>query len=121
MTIEDQLKNEILRRYKTVKGFSEYVGVPNSTINSVFKRGIKNAGIASMIKIFQALDLDIESVAEGSLRKIRAPEGCDDFPCADDSLSPEERKAVELMRTNSDARAQIMLVMEMHKNDTPKE
>lgn len=36
-------------------------------------------------------------------------------------LSLEERKTIELMRTNSEALAQILLVMEMHKKDTPKE
>lgn len=128
MSIEDQLKNEILRRYKTVKGFSEHIGVPNSTVNSMFKRGIKNAGIVSMIKIFSALDLDIASVADGSLRKIGVKKCCDDLNGTDCEraesmldLSMEERAAVMIMRTNSDARAQILLVMEMHKNGTPKE
>ena len=38
-------------------------------------------------------------------------------------LSPEERETIDLMRSNSEARAQIMLVKEMHKlkKDTPKD
>ncbi len=73
MTIEEQLKQEILLRYKSVRAFTTAVDIPYSTLDSVFKRGIANAGISTMLKVFDALDLDIESVTDGELRP-RAPE-----------------------------------------------
>lgn len=68
MTIEEQLKMEILKRYKSVRAFTISQEIPYSTLDSVFKRGISKAGIETMLKIFSALDLDIESIASGTLR-----------------------------------------------------
>lgn len=68
MTIEDQLKREILEKYKSVRAFTADVNIPYSTLDSVFKRGISNAGVSTMIKVFDALDLDIESVQSDKLR-----------------------------------------------------
>lgn len=68
MTIEEQLKQEILSRYKSVRAFTTTIGIPYSTLDSVFKRGISNAGVSTMIKVFHALGLDIESIHDGELR-----------------------------------------------------
>ena len=68
MTLEEQLKQEILGRYKSVRAFTTSINIPYSTLDSVFKRGIANAGVSTMIKVFDALDLDIESIAFGELR-----------------------------------------------------
>lgn len=68
MTMEEQLKNAILEKYKSVRAFTTTINIPYSTLDSVFKRGISNAGISTMIKVFDALDLDIESVSSGELR-----------------------------------------------------
>lgn len=73
MTMEEQLKQEILSRYKSVRAFTTAIDIPYSTLDSVFKRGILNAGINTMLKVFDALDLDIESVTDGELRP-RPPE-----------------------------------------------
>ena len=68
MTLEEQLKSEILNRYKSVRAFTTSINIPYSTLDSVFKRGIANAGVSTMIKVFDTLDLDIESIAFGELR-----------------------------------------------------
>lgn len=68
MTLEEQLKNEILSKYKSVRAFTTSINIPYSTLDSVFKRGIANAGVSTMIKVFDALDLDIESITFGELR-----------------------------------------------------
>lgn len=72
MTIEEQLKQEILTRYKSVRAFTTAVGIPYTTLDSVFKRGIQKAGVSTMIKIFNALNLDIESIQDGKLRPAQA-------------------------------------------------
>lgn len=87
MTLEEQLKNEILSRYKSVRAFTTSINVPYSTLDSVFKRGIANAGVSTMIKVFDALDLDIESIVFGELRHRDAdknsPDTTEDAPGED--------------------------------------
>ena len=56
MTIEEQLKNIIKMRYKRVRAFTNQIGIPYTTLDSVFKRGISNSGIGTMIKIFESLN-----------------------------------------------------------------
>lgn len=68
MTVEEQLKQEILKQYKSVRAFTTEIGIPYTTLHSVFTRGIANAGIETMLKVFDALGLDIESVPTGTLR-----------------------------------------------------
>lgn len=67
MTIEEQLKQEILSRYKSIRAFTTAIDIPYSTLDSALKRGISNAGISTMIKVFNALDLDVEGIAVGTL------------------------------------------------------
>lgn len=69
MTMEEQLKKEILSRYKSIRAFTTDIGIPYSTLDSVFKRGISNSGVSTMIKIFSALGLDVESIQSGKLKK----------------------------------------------------
>ena len=69
LTIEEQLKNIIKTRYKSVRAFTNQIGIPYTTLDSVFKRGISNSGIGTMLKIFESLDLDVESIPTGTLIK----------------------------------------------------
>ena len=68
MAIEDQLKAIILERYKSIRAFTMEIDIPYSTLDTIFKRGIGGAGVSTVIKIFQALDLDIESISKGDLK-----------------------------------------------------
>lgn len=69
MTLEEQLKAIILEKYRSVRAFTTEIGVPYDSVKSILKRpnGIKNAGVGLMLKIFNALDLDIESIETGTL------------------------------------------------------
>lgn len=67
MSIEDQLKCEILSRYKSIRAFTVENNIPYTTVDSIFKRGIMTAGIGTTLNIFGALDLDIESIKTGTL------------------------------------------------------
>ena len=69
MTIEEQLKNEILYKFKSVREFALSANIPYSTVDSVLKRGIKKSGVGTVIKIFSFLDLDMESISSGRLEK----------------------------------------------------
>lgn len=67
MTIEEQLKSEILKQYGSVRALTNAIGVSYSTLDSALKRGISNAGVSTMIRVFQALSLDIENIQRGDL------------------------------------------------------
>lgn len=89
MTMEEQLKNAILEKYKSVRAFTTTINIPYSTLDSVFKRGISNAGVSTMIKVFDALDLDIESVSSGELQHRKS--GNKESPGPDESALGEKQ------------------------------
>lgn len=67
MSIEEQLRKEILKQYGSVRALTNEIGVSYSTLDSALKRGISNAGVSTMIRVFQALNLDIENIQRGDL------------------------------------------------------
>ncbi len=67
MPVEQDLKNLILQRYKSVRAFSEETGIPYSTIDSIFKRGIANSSVSNIIKICRALGIDADSLGDGKV------------------------------------------------------
>lgn len=69
MTKEEQLKAIILTKYKSVNNFAVSLNISPSTINSVLRRGIDGASIQVMLKVFDALDLDIESARTDALKE----------------------------------------------------
>lgn len=69
MTIEEQLKQKILERYKSIRSFTQAIDIPYTTLDSIFKRGLSNAGVGTVIKIFTSLDLDVESIVSCSLEE----------------------------------------------------
>lgn len=71
MDIEDQLKQYILLNFKSIRAFTQEAGIPYSTMDSIFKRGISNAGVGTVIKIFHFLNLDVESLASGELVQLK--------------------------------------------------
>ena len=71
MEIEDQLKEVILDRYKSLRAFTSAIDIPYSTLDSALKRGgLHKVGVSKAIKIFSALDLDIESIQTGNLKSL---------------------------------------------------
>ena len=60
MNIEDGILREIKYKYKTVKGFSNVIDLPYTTVDSILKRGILNSSVSNVVKIFVELDLDLE-------------------------------------------------------------
>lgn len=67
MTIEDQLKGMIRKKYKSIRAFTKTINIPYSTLDSIFKRGIQNAGVGTVLEIFNALELDVESIRHNKL------------------------------------------------------
>jgi hypothetical protein len=67
MTIENQLKNYILSKYKSVRSFSIEANIPYSTIENILNRSISNAGVATVLKICNSLNLDIECLVKNEI------------------------------------------------------
>lgn len=67
MTLEEQLAQEIKAQYRSVRQFALCHGINYSQLTSALKRGIAGAGVESMLTVFNALGLDIESVRTGKL------------------------------------------------------
>lgn len=68
MSIEEQLKAQILSKYRSVNAFSKSIGIPNTTVVTILDKGIMRAGVQNVIRIFNALDLDVESIQSGILK-----------------------------------------------------
>lgn len=70
MSIENELKNLILSRYKSVREFSIETNIPYTTIVSVFNRGIGNSSVNTIIKICRALAISVDKLADGEIQTI---------------------------------------------------
>lgn len=62
MTSEEILKSTIKSKYTSVRAFAKEYDIPYSTLTSILDRGIATAGVGSMIKICQALDISLEEL-----------------------------------------------------------
>lgn len=73
MTTEDKLKSYILTKYKSVREFTQSIEMPYSTIATIFKRGVDNASVTTIIKICHALNISTDSLAEGKIVPLDLP------------------------------------------------
>ena len=67
MTIEEQLKNFILSRYRSIREFTLVIDMPYTTIDSIFRRGIGNSSVSTVIKICKALQISADELADGKI------------------------------------------------------
>lgn len=67
MSIEIELKELILSRYKSVRDFAISIEMPYSTLDSIFKRGVSNASITNIIKICETLFISADDLARGKI------------------------------------------------------
>lgn len=67
MNIEEQLKEYILTKHKSVLEFTQEIEMPYSTFRTILKRGIENANVLNIIKICQALNISTDSLAAGKI------------------------------------------------------
>ena len=67
MTIEEKLKNLILSRYASVREFSQVADIPNTTLASIFQRGVNNSSVSNVIKICKVLNISADALADGEI------------------------------------------------------
>lgn len=70
MTLEEQLKQLILDRYKSIREFAVSIDLPYSTIDSIFRRGVSNSSISNVVKICRELKISADELAEGRITPI---------------------------------------------------
>lgn len=63
MTIEDKLKSLILSKYNSVLEFTQTIGLPYSTMTSLFRRGVHHTSVTTIIKVCQALGISADELA----------------------------------------------------------
>lgn len=93
MTVEERLKHLILARYKSVSAFASAIGLPYTTVDSILKRGIENAGVGKVIKICKFLGISADRLADGEI----AP-----YEISDMNLSSEEQELLKKYRALDD-------------------
>jgi predicted transcriptional regulator len=67
MTIEDELRGLMVKKSGSVNKFASECGVPYSTIASIFRRGVINTNINTIIKICQALQISADELSNGRI------------------------------------------------------
>jgi DNA-binding Xre family transcriptional regulator len=67
MKIEEKLQELILNRYHSLREFTIDIGIPYTTIHSIFRRGIDNSSLSNIIKICKALNISVDALAEGEI------------------------------------------------------
>lgn len=66
-SIEEELKELIITKSGSVNRFAQEIGVAQSTLVSVFSRGINKANINTIIKICKALNISADELVEGRI------------------------------------------------------
>lgn len=67
MTLEDNLKELIIREYGSIRQFAQKCGLKYSTVIAILKRGIKNSNIDNVIKICHMLNISVDAAANGKI------------------------------------------------------
>ena len=64
---EDLLKELILSKYKSVREFTTHLEMPYSTLDSIFKRGVRKASVDNIIKICDSLGISADALVVGRI------------------------------------------------------
>lgn len=67
MTTEEKLKQLILSQYRSVREFTQKYDIPYSTMATIWKKGIKQTSITTMIKVCQALGISTDELIAGRI------------------------------------------------------
>lgn len=103
MTIEEQVKSIIIQKYKSVRAFTQAIGVPYSTIDSMLKKGIGGTGVQTVLKVCHALEIDPDSIETGNIRKVSPA-----APSAADFPDEEKRLLFHFHSLNSEGRQKLL-------------
>lgn len=111
--IEQELRDLICSRYKSVRAFAEAADLPYTTVDSILKRGIEKATVKSIIKLCQTLNIDTDELAAGRIapRKIFLKT----------AISPEENRLLLKIRSLDEDALQVVLSVIDLAYEAPKQ
>jgi len=72
-TPEDLLKEEILSSYKSIREFTETIGMPYSTVDSILRRGVRNSSVDKLIKVCDGLNISADALVDGRISRKSKP------------------------------------------------
>lgn len=67
MSIEEELKALMIKKFGSVNKFSHENGLSTSTVATIFTRGINKTNINTIIKICQALQISADELSNGRI------------------------------------------------------
>ena len=110
LSIEEQLRREILDNYRSVRAFTQTIGLPYSTVDNIFKRGIDGTAVITVAKVFHALGLDMNSIGRSTLRRQGEPSSLplgissveEDLEVLADNFRAMDREGQETLRRLSE-------------------
>lgn len=70
LSIEMELKQYILTKYKSIRAFTQEAEIPYSTFDTMIKRGISGTGVNTVTKICKTLEIDLKSLADGRIEPL---------------------------------------------------
>lgn len=69
MSLEDELRELIINKYRSIRQFSIEANIPATTIQSMLNSGIQNAGVKKVMKICDILGLETDALADGYIKE----------------------------------------------------
>jgi hypothetical protein len=73
-SLENEIRQIIVERYGTLAEFSRHSKIAYTTIDSMLKRGIKNANVLNVIKICDALNISVDKLRHGLIEPAKVEE-----------------------------------------------
>ena len=67
MTTEDTILKLVKDQYGTVSAFAKASGIPNSTLATILHRSVYCANFMTVVKLCNALQLDLTALANGEV------------------------------------------------------
>ena len=69
--LEDLLKEVILDKYKSIREFTQEIGMPYSTVDTILKRGIRKSNVDNLIRICEDLEISADALVQGYIEKLK--------------------------------------------------
>ena len=95
MTIEETLKELMIKKSGSVNKFAQSCGLPTSTIATMFKRGINNTNINTIMKICSYLQISTDELSNGRIVYLKDIEQPNELNVLIEGLTTDEKKDVK--------------------------
>lgn len=67
---EDILREYILSKYKSIREFTIEANMPYSTVDSIFKRGLRKSSVDNLLLICKHLGISADALLDGEIRSV---------------------------------------------------